>query len=134
MVPESGFRPAQDPPQSRPPRTRQAKPPPPEADTPPDQADPPRPGRPPPGKQTPAYGLRAAVRILLECILVFLVFATRAKCHWFLCLVRENKRQYVLSLPSCLLMSQDHYLFLNRLIHRKDVNTDSWIFVTYLTY
>ena len=74
-----------------PPRTRE-KPPPRPGRSPPDQGEPPPPqtrenppgpGRPPPDqedlldqadppprKQTPEYGLRAPVRILLECILV----------------------------------------------------------------
>ena len=134
-----GYTPPPD--QADPPRNRH-HPPPWTRQTPPDQAgQPPPPGadtpqtrQTPPGSRLQHTVYERPVRILLECILVFLVFATRAKCHWFLCLVRENKKQYVLSLPSCLLMSQDHYLFLNRLIHCKDVNTDSWIFVTYLTY
>ena len=45
-------------------------PPPDQADHPPDKVDHPPRTRQTPPEQTPAYGLRAAVRILLECILV----------------------------------------------------------------
>ena len=58
---ENPPRQGEPPPQENPPAGRN---PPWAGRTPPDQANP------PPGKQTPEYGLRAAVRILLECILV----------------------------------------------------------------
>ena len=73
----------------RPPRAdppRPGRPTPPGSRHPPDQADP------PPGSRLQHTVYERPVRILLECILVFLVFATRAKYHWFLCLVRENKK------------------------------------------
>ena len=76
-----------DPPASgrHPPGTR--APPPDQADPdPPDQADPPGPGRhPPPGSRRQHVVNERPVRILVECILVFLMWNSADVCFGYIC-------------------------------------------------